>query len=314
MVPVVVTERRFSGRYRRPTAAIAGLAFGCATLAACQSDLNLPSDRNWQSTHFDYRTRASDGSVCPDILGPLEDHFAVLQGYLGFDWPNGEKVTYYKFLDSADFSSNAGCGTGAGGCAPGPSVRSTAGLDTHELVHAYLSGTGAPPPILVEGVAVVLSCTADGYATPKPTQTWDQLASITFTASDTVTVYATGAWLVGYLLDAFGPQQFLTLYRTLPSTADTATMDAAIQNIYGQSLSAIWTSALSESQPRNNCVWQCSRPAIALDGVAFDTSSGVCGVDNVRPFTVPSEAAISFLSQGAVFGLRPCGRPPPTTF
>jgi hypothetical protein len=294
----------------RSAIVFAGVAFA-TTLAACQSDLNLPSDGNWQSTHFDYRTRASESAVCPDILGPLEDHFATLQGYLGFDWPAGEKVTYYKFLDSTDFSANAGCGTGAGGCAPGPNVRSTVGLDTHELVHAYLSGTGHPPPILVEGVAVVLSCTADGYARPKPTQTWDQLASIKFGASDTVTVYATGAWLVGYLLDAFGPQRFLTLYRTLPSTADTAALDAAVQSIYGQSLSAIWTAALSESQPRNSCVWQCSRPAITLDGVPIDTSSGVCGVDNVRPFTLSSEAAISFLSQGSVFGLGPCGRTNP---
>lgn len=290
---------------------MAGAALAWTTLAACQSDLNLPSDRNWQSAHFDYRTRAADTSVCPDILGPLEDHFTTLQSYLGFDWQDGQKVTYYKFLDSADFSANADCGTGAGGCAPGPNVRSTAGLDTHELVHAYLAGTGHPTPILVEGVAVVLSCTANGYANPKPTQTWDQLASIAFSPSDTVTVYAVGAWLVGYLLDTFGAQQFLTLYRTLPSTADTAAMDAAFQRIYGQGLSAIWTSALSESHPRNSCVWQCSRPAIALDGVAFDTSSGVCGVDNVRPFTVSSAAAISFLSQGAAFGLGPCGQTNP---
>jgi hypothetical protein len=291
--------------------AFAGTAVASTTLAACTNDLDLPSDRSWPSTHFDYRTRASDSSVCPDVLGPLEDHFAVLQGYLGFDWPTGQRVTYYKFLDSADFSGNAGCGTGAGGCASGPSVRSATGLDTHELVHAYLSGTGYPPPILVEGVAVVLSCTADSYASPKPTQAWDELATVAFSASDTVTVYATGAWLVGYLLDAFGPQPFLTLYRTLHVGADAAEMNAAVQSIYGQTLSAIWTAALAENQPRNSCVWQCSRPALALDGVPFDTSAGVCGVDDERTFTVPSEAAISFLAEGSVFGLGPCGRSNP---
>jgi hypothetical protein len=291
--------------------AIAGAALACATLAACTNDLNLPSDRSWPSTHFDYRTRASDSSICPDVLGPLEDHFAVLQGYLGFGWSTGQRVTYYKFLDSADFSANADCGTGAGGCASGPSVRSTTGLDTHELVHAYLAGTGNPPPILVEGVAVVLSCTADSYATPKPTQTWAELATVAFSASDTVTVYSTGAWLVGYLLDAYGPEPFLTLYSTLPRTADAAAMDAAVQKIYGQSLSAIWTAALGESQPRNSCVWQCSQPAIALDGVAFDTSAGACGVDDERTFTMPSDAAISLLAKGAVFGLGPCGQANP---
>jgi hypothetical protein len=55
-------------------------------------------------------------------------------------------------------------------------------------------------------------------------------------------------------------------------------------------------------------VWQCSRPSIALDGAAFDTSAGVCGVDVERTFTMPSEAPISFLAKGAAFGLGPCGR------
>ena len=312
IIPAVVQGRLLGVRRgSRSAGVIAAIAFACATLAACQSDLNLPSDQRWQSTHFDYRTRASDSSVCPDILGPLEDHFAVLQGYLGFDWTAGEKVTYYKFLDSADVSTNSDCGKGAAGCARGHTVSSTVALDTYTLVEAYLSGVGAPPPILVAGVAVVLSCEADIYASPKPTQTWDQLASLTSSASDTVAVYTTGAWLVGYLLNAFGPQQFLTLYRMLPAAADAATMDAAVQNIYGQSLSAIWTAALNESQPRNKCVWQCAQPAIALDGVAFDTSAGVCGVDNERTFTVPSEAPVSFLSTGAVFGLGPCGRTNP---
>jgi hypothetical protein len=287
------------------------VALACASLSACGDDLNLPSGRDWQSAHFDYKTRDADSSICPDVLGPLEDHFAVLQSYLGFDWPAGARVTYYKFIDSADFSANAVCGAGAGGCAAGPSVRSTEGLDTHELVHAYLSGTGDPPPVLVEGVAVVLACNADSYTSPKPTQTWDQLAGVAYSASDTVTVYATGAWLVGYLLDAFDPHQFLALYRALPHNADAAAMDAAVQSIYGQSLAAIWTAALSESQPRNSCPWQCSRPAIALDGTAFDTSAGVCGVDDERVFTMPSAAAISFLAKGAPFTLGPCGQSNP---
>jgi hypothetical protein len=290
---------------------IKGAALACTALAACTNDLNLPSDRSWQSAHFVYQTRAADDRICPDILGPLEEHFAVLQRYLGFAWPTDRKVTYYKFSDSDDFRANADCGSGAGGCAPGATVRSQAGLDTHELVHAYLSATGRPPAILVEGVATVLSCTADSYTSAKPTQTWDQLAAVAYSARDTVTVYATGAWLVGYLLDAFDPQRFLTLYRTLPAWADAAAMDAAVQGIYGQSLSAIWTAALSEDHPRNSCVWHCSQPAIALDGQPFDTSAGVCGVDVHRTFTTSSAQAISFFAKGSAFGIGPCGQSNP---
>ena len=126
-----------------------------------------------------------------------------------------------------------------------------------------------------------------------------------------MTVYAAGAWLVGYLLDAFGPERFMTLYRTLPAGADAAAMDAAVQDIYGQPLSAIWTAALGEDQPRNNCVWLCSGPAMALDGQPFDTSEGVCGTDVHRKFTIPSAQAISLLAKGPVFGLGPCGQTNP---
>ena len=116
------------------------------------------------------------------------------------------------------------------GCTLGTTVESPLGLDPHELVHAYLSSTGFPPTVLVEGVAVALACQSSLFA-QKPTQTWDQLASAGYGAGDAV--YYAGTWLVGYLLDVYGPRSFLTLYRTLSSTADAATMDAAFRTIYG---------------------------------------------------------------------------------
>ena len=180
------------------------------------------------------------------------------------------------------------------------------GLDPHELVHAYLSSTGHPPTVLVEGVAVALACGSSLFAR-KPTQTWDQLASAGYSADDSV--YYAGTWLVGYLLDVYGPRSFVTLYRTLSSTADASTMDAAFQTIYGVSLSAIWTAALGEGQPRNVCIWQCSRPPLALDGVPVGTS-GVCGVEGALPFTLPSESTISLATTRSGFSVKPCGRVP----
>ena len=275
-------------------------------MSACDGNLDLPGDRSWQSTHFNYLTRASDDALCPDVLGPLEDHFAELQGYLGFDWPAGQKVTYLKFVDAMDFQAHNICGEPAGGCALESTVESPVGLDTHELVHAYLAKTGFPPPVLLEGIAVALSCGSADYS-GKPTDTWDQLAAAAYSAGDTSTVYDDGAWLVGYLLDEFGPRPFLTLYRTLRATAGSAEMDAAFRAIYGQSLAAIWAAALDESQPRNVCIWHCSRPPLALDGAPFD-SAGVCGVDSARPFTLAAESTISFATTGASFSVRPCGQ------
>jgi hypothetical protein len=273
---------------------------------ACGGE-NLPSDLRFQTTHFDYLTRATDDTICPDLAGPLEDHFAALQSYLGFGWPAGRKVRYDKFADAADFAANNTCPAGSGGCTSQQSaVESRSGLDTHELVHAYLFPTGYPPRVLVEGVAVALSCTSAAYA-QKPAETWDQLAGDMFSAGDTVTVYQDGAWLVGYLLDQFGPQPFMTLYATAPGNADAATLDAAFRSVYGQSLADIWAAALEDLQPRNVCVWQCSRPPIALDGAPFDTT-GVCGTDSERPFTLTAESVVSFSTTGADIQLGPCGQ------
>ena len=303
---MVVTprQRRLPGRTRRLATALLALLAGLSALSSCDGTLDLPADRRWTSAHFDYLTRSSDDAICPDVLGPLEDHFAELQGYLGFEWPFGQKVTYEKFVDSVDFAAHQTCGGSPEGCTLGTTVESPLGLDPHELVHAYLSSTGYPPTVLVEGVAVSLACQSSLFAR-KPTQSWDQLALAGYGAGDAV--YYAGTWLVGYLLDVYGPQSFLTLYRTLSSTADAPTMDAAFRTIYGVSLSTIWTAALGESQPRNVCIWQCSRRPLALDGLPVDTS-GVCGVEGALPFTLALESTISLAATGADVSVRPCGQ------
>src|SRR5262249_47288996 len=150
----------------------------------------LPAVTLGQTAHFDYRARAGDATVCPDVLGTLERHFSVLQAYLGFAWPAGKRVRYDKFSDAADFAAHAGCPSDAGGCAPQTNVESSQGLDTHELVHAYLYPTGFPPWVLVEGAAVALSCAGRFYADPKPTLSWDQLAGIGSGAVDPTTAFS----------------------------------------------------------------------------------------------------------------------------
>ncbi len=300
-------QRALSPASRRRARLLGGaLALLFAGASACDGTYDLPAARRWTSAHFDYLTRASDDAICPDVLGPLEEHFAELQGYLGFDWPDGQKITYEKFVDAPDFTAHQSCGGVADGCALGTTVESPQGLDPHELVHAYLSLTGFPPTVLVEGVAVALACQSSLFA-EKPTQTWAELASAGYGADDAV--YFAGTWLVGYLLDVYGPRSFLTLYRTLPSTADAATMDAAFRTIYGSSLAALWAAALGESQPRNVCIWQCSRPPLALDGVPVDTA-GVCGVEGALPFTLAAESTISLASTRSGFSVKPCGQVP----
>jgi hypothetical protein len=275
-------------------------------LPACDGTLDLPADRTWSSAHFDYHTRASDRPICADILGPLEQHFALFEDYFGFVWPAGRKIEYEKFVDTADYQAHAGCPGGTLACTAQGGVMSPNGIDLHELVHAYLWPTGRPPTVLVEGAAVALSCTSADYAAPKPAYiTWDQLASV-----PTAEAYPAGAWLVGYLLDQFGPQRFLALYGALRQDADAATMDAVVRSLYGQGLSDIWNAALSESQPRNTCLWQCAQPAFPLDGTPLSTT-GVCGVSALAsPFSLEVESTVGFTSTHSYVEVRSCGQVP----
>jgi hypothetical protein len=283
----------------------AGVVALFVAIPACSNgpSADLPSDVLWTSAHFDYHTRSMDTEVCPAVLGTLEAHFTELQSYLGFRWPAGTRVDYEKFVDSRDFAAHSDCPPEAGGCAQGTEAESPLALDEHELVHAYLAPTGWPPPVLVEGIAVALSCTSTDYG--RPTLTYDQLASTPSGAAATET-YSAGAWLVGYILDVSGPAAFMQLYGSLAHDASTADLDTAFRRVLGRGLADVWSAALADSQPRNACVWECSRPAIALDGQPIDTA-GACGPEIPRPFTLGAEATIAFESSAASVTLGPCG-------
>jgi hypothetical protein len=124
---------------------------------------------------------------------------------------------------------------------------------------------------------------------------------------DPVTAYSAGAWLVGYLLSTYEPSRFLSLYRALGRDADSAQMDVACAQVYGRSLADLWAAALAEDQPRNTCPWQCGGPPLPLDGSAVDTS-GICGVDIARPFSLAAGATISLSTTAADLALGPCGQ------
>ena len=127
-----------------------------------------------------------------------------------------------------------------------------------------------------EGAAVALACQTLDLAPTKPDVTADELAALAPSGSD-ARVYQAGGWLVGYLLDVFGPQAFMTLYASLAHDANTADMDAAFKRHLGRGLGDVWSAALAEDQARNTCAWACSRPTVPFDGTAIDTS-GICGV------------------------------------
>ncbi len=113
-----------------PVSIAAALVLLLALGSGC-SDANetysLPNDRVWESLHFRYQTRSTDGASCEAVLIQLEQHFQLLQTYLGFEWPISRKVDYYKFVDRDDYLSSGKCPSDAEGCTSDSSIESRAG-------------------------------------------------------------------------------------------------------------------------------------------------------------------------------------------
>src|SRR5260370_19110113 len=59
----------------------------------------------------------------------------------------------------------------------------------------------------------------------RPSLTWDKLAGM----PRTIEVYTAGAWLVGYLVDVFGPQKFARLYGSLPADLSHLTLTGSFE-------------------------------------------------------------------------------------
>ena len=269
------------------------LAVGCSS----DDGRNLPRDRLWESTHFRYHTRTDDSEPCEAVLVQLERHFELMQGYLGFSWPSGRKVDYYKFRDKADYLSNSGCPKDSDSCARDSDLMSPHVLQDHELIHTYLASVGMPPAFFVEGVAVVLAC--DHVFALQNFKPWQDVVTEAFGVKFGRAYYE-GPWFVGYLLDRFGPASFLALYGSLDyGTATADTIAAAFASVYGESLDAVWNASLASSDSIR-CVnlWNCRGANLPLDGSIQPLESACDGSANSRTLELDSDTDALILSRG----------------
>jgi hypothetical protein len=269
------------------------LTLGCGSGTSEEQD--LPDDRLWESEHFRYHTRQGD-EACEAVLESLERHFELMRGYLGFNWPEGRKVDYYKFRDDADFHRSSGCPADAAACARGSSVLSPETVHEHELIHAYLAPLGLPPAFFAEGAASVLACsTAGEVAAVRP---WRDVVGLPYADDDRA--YYEGPWFAGYLLHQYGPGPFLEFYGNLSyQAASTAEIAATFESSYGETLDAVWDAALADGS-RVRCVdlWPCSGPALPLDGTLRTLSQACDGTDPTRAFELDAEADVVLGSLG----------------
>ncbi len=274
------------------------VVMGCV---ACDAeDADLPDDVVWRSARFDYYTRSAEAHACASVIDVLERHFDVVQGFLNFPWPAGQKIDYRKFLDADDHDGRAHCGTElAAACAVGRNVRSPTAFDQHELVHTYLFGAGEPPPLFVEGIAVALTCEPPGIGW-RPTISWDQALP----AADRLQLYGTGGTLVAHMLRQYGPEPFMQLYSTLRPDADATDVDEKIRALYGISADEMWQGALVARRPGCFPLWPCSHDPIAVDGTAI-TVGTQCGLDlDYRRVVAPSSANLLVSSTTEQRGMR----------
>jgi hypothetical protein len=286
-----------------------------AALAGCGGGRNLPGDVTWESEHFVYKTRTGEQVACADALPALEEHFQAMQRVIGFDWPAGAKVSYYKFENVVDYQTNNECGAAGNACAPGTTVQTSEAFNPHELVHAYLRHTGYPPALLLEGAAVALSCAS--WRRPQPAASWRDAFGVSTSGPLANDVYNAGGWLAGYLLATRGAPAFVDLYRDAPAGQSANEFAATFTRVYGESLDDVWTEMIAAGRPPAFCPWECSRPQAPLDGVTPVATHAACGFEPTHAITLtqPSEL-VATLTGVSNFSLGICGAGsvPPATF
>lgn len=273
------------------------LALGCGG--------SKPTDLVWSSENFLYFARTDDASACADLGPALESHRTAIIAALDLDPATVRRISYLKFRDQADVRANGDCFEGVA-CAPRWGVESAAPFDRHELVHAYLSGTGFPPWFLVEGAAVALSCQVPLHGRPTSTSWRTALAA----SQDDESVYRDGGWLVADLIARYGGSRFLSLYARVSHGASASEVANAFGSIYPVSLDEAWNDALARSITPPSCPWECSQADV--NASPFSEQTPICGDDSgVRTFTtsgstpsvfVFSESAPSSLSLGSCGG------------
>lgn len=298
------------------------LAFlGLAGLPACgvdgvfdqqnsemKADRNLPSEQRLSSSHFRYHARATDTAICDDLLATLEEHLALLRSTLGFDWPSGYVIDYYKFVDAADFADNAPCPKGSSGCSSGANIYTPELFEQHELVHAYVWPVADPPVVVAEGAAVALSCS---HPLPSvPTLTLDEALQASDALSDP-RVYETGGRFARFLFDRYGAAAFMSFYASVAQAGkkpSSEAFDAALRAVYGLGADQLWVDMLvtqaSCAQP-----FACSRAALPIDGTPVRVRP-ICGLaSDARTFAVNTDGNVAISGPPGV-KLGSCSLPP----
>lgn len=294
----------------RSRAAGFALAWALPALAGCGSSQDGPrstpdfeSPRTWTSQHFRYLSRAHDDGVCEAVLEQLERHFETLQRYLGFSWPEQQRIDYYKFADVTDLRAHGTCSAHNAACFyAGVGVQAADALQAHELVHAYLAPLGRRHLLLEEGLAIALSCGHEVSLRPEAPPWSDAFALESWTSNTVLgyrSLYQAAGWFVGWLTSTHGPEAFMRWYERLLPDAELSEVEGSFREVFSDELEASWRAAFDSADPDAGClrVWECAQP----DWFETPIPSGCEHLPPQRSLTLDADGWVIQRSSG--FGL-----------
>jgi hypothetical protein len=217
------------------------------------------------------------------------------------------------------------CADDAGGCAFDGEAWSTGGVDHHELVHVVLREL-APPAIaaFTEGIAEALGTPSPYWPPSTPRLPLTSYAAKTSVAIQESGELVSAGFLSTFLLDEFGPQVYLDLYRSLPRDSTVEDVDARMREHLGASLDELDERFVDPSEARcmvalahcGDLYGPVMEPPFELEQSLSCEEEGVLGYaaeDGSRhPFRrwhllIPRDGSYWVEAEGAIFSGIRCG-------
>lgn len=213
------------------------MAAALLALAGCNG---ASFNKLFSTEHFDYYVEEGVTPPCDGTDRWLERYYDANAKFLGVTLPPGMKIEYY-LAGSEDTLQQAGCPPGTS-CAGGGSVYSRAPLHSHEIVHASAFFLGSPPPLFVEGLAVVLGCQATDDTGGRldlsdPIELLIEGEAFNdYRETSGFSVYNASASFVRYLIDKHGSSRFASLYAQAQYRGSREETADVFQMVMGESL------------------------------------------------------------------------------
>jgi hypothetical protein len=189
----------------------------------------------FESEHFRVYAEAE---LCPERLDWLEHSYDSISTFLGVEIPEGQKIDYFLYSSIEDSEESCGWIGGGPRCATSSSVRTDEPVHYHELVHALALHWGRAPRMFEEGLAEVIGC--DGSAANESSAPTVEAAAWLVddgfwqgSPDERFARYGEAQAFVHFLMERYGTEEFLALYRDLDTDSDRERVDTAFRDRLG---------------------------------------------------------------------------------